>query len=1061
MKNLLSVFALAFLALACEKENKALFSEIPVEHSQIYFENRIVENEQYNVFDFHNLYNGGGVALVDVNQDDLLDIYLTGNQVTDKLYLNRGNFEFEDISEAAGIVSSDWSTGVAIADVNGDGLPDIYVCKSGNEEGKKHQDKLYINDGDLHFREEAQARGIVDTCYSTHAAFVDFDKDGDMDLYVLTTSNIIRNPNLLHKKDHYGDYALDKLYINDGKGHFTEEGKKRGIDQNTHGLGLAVGDINGDGWEDFFASSDFLPNDVVYINNQDGTFSEMAKELLPYQSRFSMGNDLGDLDNDGLLDIITVDMLPPDNLRQKRMLMTSYHVFETEQTLDYQAEFARNMLFKNLGTDQNGLSHFTEIGQLTGLAATDWSWAPLFVDLDNDGLKDVYVSNGYLRDVTNSDFVANNLNFSQSAISKSDMRNFMNQSALRLPKLESKNQFFRQTAPLAFEEKTESWIAEKPNFSNGAIFGDLDNDGDLDYVCSNINAKISLYRNESRNRHLSIKLEGKQGNIFGQGARISVEIEGQKQTYIQNLSRGYRSSFSPEIIVGCGKAEKIDRVEIVWPSGMSEIRENIPTNEKIVLKESEATKPAKPEYKTLALFEEIPSAVSHKETEFIDYYRENLLLHKYSKPGPAVAKADLDGDGFDDLFVGGNTNLQQKIYTSEATEVWSQPSLGEDADALFFDANKDGMPDLYVVSGSNEFDHYQDQLLINKGQYRFEKAVLPSMDIPGKCAVSFDFDQDGDQDILRIGAVLPGAFPKVAQSFLLINENGQFKAQAFGNLGLATAVQSVDLNKDQWPDIVVVGEFMAPQIWLNQKGQFEKMDALDTLKGLWNTVEAADLDQDGYTDLILGNIGKNYRYTFDEQHPLSINETENGKGFLPSYFLQGVEYPLSNRDELIRQFPFLRAKFPDYESYAQANMESLRNDFPLSKLKANKMQSLILWNKEGKGFDVQLLPEEVQQSPVQAILAIDYNKDQKIDLLLAGNDLSIEPINAGFVEGSKGVLLENLGNRAFKSITNTESGIWLDGQTKALRKMSTKKGDQILAARNDLYFKFYRLKSNP
>ena len=1055
MRNALFILLLPVIFFSCSTQEEQLFTAVPKEHSQVYFENRIVENEQYNVYDYHNLYNGGGIAVIDINNDGLQDLYFTGNQVSDKLYLNKGDFVFEDISERAGVIRNDWSTGVSVVDINADGFLDLYVCKSGNESVENRGNKLFINNGDLTFREEAAERGLADTTHSDHAAFFDFDKDGDMDMYLLTTSNRIRNPNILREKDKYGLYARDRLYVNDGTGHFTEEGLKRGIDQNNHGLGLAVADINGDGWEDVLASSDFLPNDVVYMNNQDGTFSVKTSEILPYQSRFSMGNDIADVNNDGLPDIMTVDMLPSTNEQQKKMLMTSYHVFETEGQLGYQPEFTRNMFFLNEGI-KDGLPRFSEMGMYMGVANTDWSWAPLMIDFDNDGLKDIAVSNGYLRDVTDSDYVSYNMSFAQKTKSAEELRAYMNENTANLPQLKARNRFFKQTGDFRFVDVTEKWVSEAQGFANGAVFADLDNDGDEDFIVNNINQPASILKNNSKNNYLKIKLKGRSNNPIAQGARIEITSDGKTQTWFQNLSRGYQSSVDPSVIFGLGNVKKVDKILVFWPMGGVSKLNDISVNQVLMVDEEKSVPYATPSSQTTGntLFHQLEVSVKHTEKRFIDYYRENLLLQKYSMVGPALAVADINGDHFDEFYLGGNKDWpgQLRHISPEKIEgVDLDCKGGEDADAVFFDANGDGHNDLYLVRGGTELPVpdaiYQDQLYLNDGKGGLQPAdILPNLDFPGSAALAFDFDGDGDIDVLRGGGVKPGKFPYSEKSVLLINNKGRFDIGWQGDLGMVSDLLEVEMKGQKV--IVAVGHYRSPLILRKNRNEFIIEEINPELKGLWNTIAKADLDGDGDEDLILGNIGRNYRYPFSSNEPLSVYGSSKFGGFLVTCFEDGVEVPVATRDDLVRQFPAIRSKFPNYESYAKAKFSDMKELFETLLVRADEMKSMILWN-EGATFKPEALPEPAQRFPIKAVLAEDFNKDGLPDLLLAGNSNYTEPTNTGFIQGSMGLVLLNQGNGEFKALTNTESGVWLSGQTNHLKLVKTKKGNEIIAARNN------------
>ncbi|MGR3810681.1 VCBS repeat-containing protein [Jiulongibacter sp. NS-SX5] len=1041
--------------MACKKESKTLFTKVSSDHSSIYFSNQITENDQYNVYDFHNLYNGGGVAVIDINNDGLQDLYFAGNQVYDKLYLNKGNFVFEDISKSAGIQSRDWSTGVSVVDINKDGLLDLYVCKSGNESSETRANHLYINNGDLTFSEEALKYGIADTTETTHSAFFDFDKDGDLDLYLLTTSNKLRNPNLLHPKERYGLYTRDRLYINDGTGYFTEEGLQRGITENNHGLGLAISDLNQDGWLDIVASSDFLPNDIVYLNNQDGSFSNRTNEILPYQSRFSMGNDVADINNDGLPDLMTVDMLPSTNEQQKKMLMTSYHVFETELKLNYAPEFTRNMLFINNGIYQ-GLPQYSEQGYYAGVSSTDWSWAPLMVDFDNDGLKDIAVNNGYLRDVTDSDFISYNLSFADNTKSKEELRAFMNSNAAKLPHLEAKNMFFKQTDDLSFDQVTDQWISQEPGFSGGVAVADLDNDGDFDYVINNINEPAGIYKNNSTRNYLKINLLTL-GNIPDLlGTTLKFETSTNSQSLYYNQVRGYLSSIDPSLIFGLGD-QKTGILTIDWPDGKQSRIENVAANQTLNISYEDLDKIDIETPSNTSNFRLKNTEINHRENRFIDFYSENLLLQKYSNSGPAIAIADLNKDDIDEVFLGGNSDFNSKLYKQSSNGsfeiVWERECNGEVADAEFFDANGDGLLDLYLLKGSNEFlgqsEKYQDELLINIGHGNFEQRTAPTTTEPGSKILIADFDNDGDLDLFRFGAVRPSDFPNSSKTVLFINDGqGNFQTEGIFDLGIVRDAVSSDYDKDGDLDILLVGHFFAPIVLVNTDGKFEEKNLNSDLSGLWETIHASDLDGDGDLDYLLGNIGLNYRYPFSPKHPITIHGSKTNKGFVMSYYKNNGQTPIATRDDLIRQFPKLKNQFPNYSSYALASMIQLQNEFPITIREAKTMESGILWNNKGK-LEFDALPQAAQRLSIFDFQTRNINNDELPDIIIAGNNYQLEPTNSGYIEGSLGTVLLNKGNKSFTVLTNQKSGLYLKGQTKELREIRTKKGSEILAARQN------------
>jgi hypothetical protein len=1064
--KLVQILILSYFLYSCSKEEK-LFIQIPEEHSTIYFANNLIENEKYNVYDYHNLYNGGGIAAFDVNNDGLIDLYFTGNQVNDKLYLNKGNFVFEDITESAGIIQKGWSTGVTVADINNDGFLDFYVCKAGNESADNLKNLLYINQGNSTFKEEAKEHGLADTSLSTQSAFFDYDKDGDLDCYILTTSNLYRNPNQLRKKELHGKYAVDKLYKNDGLGNYSEVGLASGITENTHGLGLAIADINGDGWEDILASSDFLPNDALYINNQDGTFSNKAKEYLPYQSRFSMGNDIADINNDGLPDMMTVDMLPPDNEQQKKMLMTSYHVFETEQTLSYQNEFTRNMLFQNSGTDINRKSYFNEIGQYSGVQATGWSWAPLLMDLDNDGLKDIYVSNGYMRDVTNSDIISYNMSFANKTESEAELKEFMNSNTLNAPRLKSKNKFFKNKGSLKFSNESELWITQKEGFSNGAIFADLDNDGDLDYVVNNINENAHVFRNESTNNSITLKLSG---DAINQGVKVISCIKGKCQTYINSTTRGYLSSFVTPIVIGIGNEKIVDSLRVIWPKGKSQLLNKLKANQQVTFDIKNATIYHVPRLSKETLFTETPFDYEHVENRFIDFYKENLLLRKYSQPGPAIASSDIDNNGYEDVFIGGNSSSPAIVFYQTSLNKFRKTSLKlkqnwEDAGAEFIDINEDGYLDLYTLSGSNEFELnsglYKDHVYLNDGKGNLLESFgfMPQFQNIGSVLCAIDINRDGKNELFRGAGVLPGKFPEVSDSWIFGTGSRAIDPINMGKLGLITDAKVIDYNKDGWEDLIIIGEYMSPILFINKQGKLEKTNTFKDLNGLWSSLAITDLNGDGFEDVVLGNKGENYRYTFTSEKPLEYHELDlSGTGKterIQTYYQNGTRYFIPARDELIRQYPYLRTLFPDYASYASIKADDYILGEPQKT--ANYMKSIILWNKEGKDYTLEELPFEAQTFQVNTIFLEDFNHDGRKDILLAGNDFSAEPINTGYVEGSKSCLLLGQENHSFKYMSNQKSGVWLNGFTKNLVVLKNKENSHsLITVLNNSKAKLYK-----
>lgn len=1071
MKHTLTLFCSVILC-SCQTHEESLFNLIPSAESGVTFANTIVENEQYNVFDYHNLYNGGGVGIADLNNDGLPDLYFTGNMVNDKIYLNKGDFQFEDITQKSGIIAGGWSAGVSMVDINNDGLMDIYVSKSGNEPGEKRANQLYINQGNLTFSEEAKAYGIADTSYTNQAAFFDYDKDGDLDLYLLNTSNLIRNANLLRKPINDGTgYASDKLYQNNGDGYFKDVTVKAGILTNGHGLGLSIGDVNNDGWEDILASSDFLPNDALYINNQDGTFTDKGGEYFAYQSRFSIGNDIADINNDGWADVIMTDMLPEKNEQQKKMLLTSYQVFEAEKELGYHPEFTRNMLHINQGKTPDGRVLFSEIGQLNGINATDWSWAPLIADFDNDGNRDLFISNGYYRDVTNSDFVAYNMSFVKQAQTQAEIRKYIVGNSLKLPSIKRKNHFFKNMGGVDLQDITSSWDNSPPSFSNGAAYGDLDNDGDLDMVISNINQAAFILRNNSHNNFIQLDFEGSERNVNGLGTDIQLFAKGKLQSWHHSVVRGYLSSIDNTVTIGTGEATKIDSLLIRWPDGKQQKIVNIPTNQKLTLNHSDASSSVDyfSERAIKKWFSDISNDVNinykHIEERYIDYNAENLLLHKLSQQGPKLAKGDINNDGWEDFIIGGSYGHFDELFLQSANGTFNKKTLStnlktENRETIgleLFDADNDGDLDIYLVSGSNEFvngsNNYQDELLLNDGSGTFSGNVkLPKITSSGSCVVTCDFDKDGDVDIFRGGRLTPLEYPKPGRSFLLINEGVSFTEKTpefLKNIGMVTDVKWIDVDNDSWTDLIVVGEYMPITIIYNKKGKLQPPVTIPNTEGLWNCIKSADLDNDGDMDFIAGNIGLNTRYKFSVNEPLRIyglDYDNNGRfDAIPSYYLKGTEYPISTRDDLLRQIPSLRNRFPSYAPYAEAKFGSVLTPTEQKNAlitEAKLMESCLFVNDGSGSFTIEKLPAIAQWAPVQDLLLTDINNDSFTDIIIVGNAYDTEPATSGFHGASVGlILLNSLGNK-FTPHTYSETGFVANGDNKSIISIRTFEGKQ-------------------
>ncbi|MBC7569330.1 MAG: VCBS repeat-containing protein [Spirosoma sp.] len=1091
MKYVTAVWFLCSL-VACSQKPDTLFTTLSPTESGVDFQNTIAENDTVNLVDYYYVYNGGGVAVGDINNDNLPDLYFTGNQVGDRLYLNvtkpgSAHPQFKDITQTAGIKKAGWSTGVTMADVNADGLLDIYVCKSGNYPGNRRKNQLYINkgstDGTPNFAEQADQYGLADTTYTNQAAFLDYDHDGDLDVYLLTSTNLIRNPNQVTPVIADGSgLANDKLFRNDSSAngsHFTDVTKAAGILHDGFGLGLTVADFNQDGWDDIYVANDFLANDFLYLNNHstragEPAFTEVGKTYFKHHSQFSMGCDAADINNDGLTDLVVADMLPADNEQRKKMAgPANYQQFEAILRQGYHPQFMRNMLQVNSGKAPDGRMVFSEIGQLAGVSATDWSWSPLLADLDNDGWRDLFITNGYLRDITDLDFVSFNNNVAQEGNRNPDEINrYLRQGATKMPGINKPNRFFRNRHDLTFDDVTATWFGDAPSLSNGAAYADLDRDGDLDLVVNNINQPAYILQNNTINTHyVQLKLRGPAQNPFGLGADLTVYSRGLTQTYHQAVTRGYQSSGDYIIHAGLGSARQVDSVRVVWPDGQVQTLTNPPIDRLLTLEYSQArTTPPLPQPVLPPLLTDVTKIsglnFTHQEESYLDYNQEPLLPHKLSQQGPKLAAGDVNGDGLEDLFVGGSFRHYGKLLLQTSTGKFiekaytdeSQPKDEEDVGALLFDADGDGDKDLYIVSGSNEYYdgsvYYQDRLYLNNGSGTFTNATdhLPPIRHSGSCIVAADVDHDGDLDLFRGGRLRALQYPLSGESSLLINEGGRFReatdalAPGLKSVGMVTDAVWADINRDSWPDLVVVGEMMPITIFRNNKGHLERLksQSLTGSEGFWNCIRAGDFDHDGDPDFVLGNLGLNSRYRVSPKQPMRVYAGDfDGNGRLDAistYYLQDQEYPIASRDELGRQWPGIKKQFTNYALYAKAKLTDLlspEQQKSSTMLRACVQQSILLENTGNGTFRLQPLPMLAQWAPIQDFLVDDVDRDGHLDVLAVGNAYDTESI-AGQYDAMTGLLLRGEGRGQFQPLLFPKSGFLADGDCKSIVRLTNR-----------------------
>lgn len=1063
--SIISVLYILVLTSCNPIDSNKLFSKMPSGHTGIKFKNLVVETDELNILTYGYIYNGGGVAVGDINNDGLMDLYFTGSMVGSRLYLNKGDFKFEEIAEKAGVFAEGlWNTGTAMADVNGDGLVDIYVCRSAAKDAPKRKNLLFINNGDLTFTEKANEYGLDDSGYSTEANFFDYDKDGDLDVFVLNHSvqpySSFRNTSKELRSEYIPEYA-DRLYRNDN-GKFTDVSSEAGIISSVLGFGLSVsvGDINSDNWPDMYISNDFHEHDFLYLNNGDGTFTESLKKYMGHTSYFSMGSDVADINGDGKLDIVTLDMLPEGNFRQKMVLgPDNYDKYDFLVKSDFHHQYMRNMLHINNG------SSFSEVGQLSGIHATDWSWAPLLTDLDNDGLTDLFVTNGLKRDYTNMDF----MNFAvQKRLEEMDSGVEMAIKDLlkEIPSSIEENYAYKNLGHLKFEKETTAWGLGGKSLSSGAAYVDLDNDGDYDLVVNNMDEEAFIYRNNSekitQNNYLKIQLKGKDKNTLAIGSKIIVEADTLKLQHELYTSRGFQSSVDPSIIFGLGKVGTIGELKVIWPDGSITQKNNIAVNQTLQLDQNEATAQENTVGEIATLFTEITQdslvTFNHKENRFIDFERELLLPHMLSTQGPKLAVSDVNGDGLKDIYIGGAQGQPGKMflkkangsYISSSETIFDQDRKFEDIGAVFFDANGDAQPDLYVVSGGNEYDalpgNYTDRLYINlgNGQFKNSSNQLPKMSFSGSCAVVGDVDGDGDQDLFIGGRLQPGKYPMAPNSQILLNDGkGNFSDASESilgensNLGMVNDAVFADFNADGTQDLIVVGEF-TPVIFLaNKNGKLvpETPEGLTNSEGWWNTITPIDVDNDGDMDYALGNFGQNSQLKASAEEPVTLyaDDFDDNGSIDPILccYLGGKNHPVFSKDDIGSQLAYLKSKYINFSDYASHTVSEILGEESLAraqKFEAHTFKTSILRNN-GNGFTLEALPVEAQFAPIYAMVPFDIEGDGDMDLMLFGNFFDTR-VKFGRYDANHGLVLTNDGNGRFTALEQTKTGMNITGQVR-------------------------------
>ncbi len=1094
--KLVKLVVLLLLVASCSdvktgSKNK-LFKQLSNKDTGIDFSNTLTENDSLNYFSYAYLYMGGGVAAGDINNDGLIDLFFTGNMVSNRLYLNKGGLKFEDISESAGLLGEDeWFTGVTMADVNNDGFIDIY-CSVGGKFGSK-ANLLYINNGDETFTEKAAAYGLNDIGNSVQATFFDYDLDGDLDVYVANYPPTKFNaPNSYYgfKMRTTSDVETDKLFRNDGE-KFTNVTDEAGLRSFGLTLSATVGDVNNDSYPDIYISNDFSTPDYLFINNKNGTFSEQVRKTTKQTAFYGMGVDIADFNNDQLLDIIQVDMMAKDNRRAKaNMASMDPKLFWSTVNAGFHFQYMQNNLQMNNGLVNDSLPDFSNVARLAGVSSTDWSWGPLFADLDNDGWKDIFISNGTRREINNRDFFAE---VSKQGLSKDSLL----AKSLAIPSEKIDNFVFRNNQDLTFDNVNDKWGLTYKGFSNGCVYVDLDNDGDLEIVTNNIDDYAAIFENKSSeiNNHLTLKFKGSEKNTFGLGVKVLVTADSITQFQEMTLTRGFQSSIAPRLHFGLGKTEKVSNIKIIWPDGKEQQLTDVDKNQLLeinyidaVVASNENDQPNRRTLFSTVTDTTVVAKHKHKENYYDDFNKEVLLPHRTSMFGPGVSVGDLNGDALEDFVVGGAANSESGIYfqttdgfVKQQIDALAKDFEQEDLGSLIFDADGDGDNDIYMVSGGNEFINnptmLQDRLYINNGNGDFTKALnaLPEMPTSGSRVHSADFDKDGDLDLFVGGRLVPGNYPAPATSYILENistkDTPKFVnvtdkiAPELNNLGLVTDASWTDYDNDGMVDLLLSGEWMPITVFKNTDGNFKNVTAavgLEDTTGWWFSLEKGDFDNDGDIDFIAGNLGLNYKYKANEKETFDIyfNDFDKNKtnDIVLSYFNDGKKFPLRGRECSSQQIPAIKKKFENYESFATATLEDVYTEKDLEKslhYQVKSFASVYLENDGGK-FKIHALPNLAQLSSVNQILVKDFNNDDKLDLVLAGNLYSSE-VETPRNDASNGLFLKGDGKGYFTPVVGAQSGLYANNDVKDLAMIKIKEDDYVIVAKNDDFLQFVKV----
>ena len=1069
--------------MTCENGPPPLFQRLSSAKTGIHFNNRITEDDQVNVYNYMNIYTGAGVAAGDIDNDGLADLFFSGNVESSRLYLNKGDLEFEDITEMSGILNQGWATGAVMADVNQDGWLDIYVCLSG---ASPKANLLFINNGNRTFTESAASYGVDDLRHAIHATFFDYDRDEDLDLFIITNPAAYEDNvnNIVTRKLQGEKKSTDILYRNNGNNTFTDVSREAGILAEGYSLGLAISDLNMDGWPDIYISNDFIGNDILYVNNQDGSFTNRAAEYFKHTSFAGMGNDIADINNDGLVDIIELDMRPEDNMRQKLIIPpTGYDKYQLSLNMGYEPQLSRNTLQLNRGNGK-----FSEIAFLSGVSSTDWSWSPLLADYNKDGKKDLFVTNGFMRDLGNMDYISyQNVYNTPLGTTQSKMEKKL-ETIKALEGAALQNYVYENNGDLTFTNRSNDWGLSERGFSHGAAYADLDNDGDLDLVVNNMNAEADVYENKCNSifdrNFLRVALRGSDKNRNGIGAKVILYHHGRQQMVENFVNRGYESTMEQVVHFGLDTVRTVDSLEVIWPDGKFQILKNITSNQSITVGYPAATSNRPAKKKSLPLYREVNLGAGldfgHEENNFVDFKVQPLLPHMHSRSGPGLAVGDVNGDGLEDLFIGGATGKAGALFSQHSGSIFKKmniskiDSLPEDTGVLFFDADGDGDLDLYIVSGGSEHAPnstlYEDKLYVNDGKGNFSEASgsLPDMRDSGSTVNAADYDRDGDLDLFVGGRLIPGKYPLATKSSILRNdsENDHVKytdvtdnvSPLLTNAGLVSGALWTDVDQDGWVDLMIVGEFMPITCLKNNEGKNFSPFAVDSLShtsGWWNSITGGDFDNDGDIDYIAGNLGLNTRYIGNVDEPVCVYAKDFDKnGSLDpvmTYYVQGVKHISHARDELVSQMSGMRHRFRKYAEYAKATFDEsfLKSELDSAYVLCGTwFQTSYIENKGAGQFSITALPLDVQFAPVYGVIADDFDADGNLDVLMSGNSYATE-ISTGNYDAAVGLHLRGDGNGNFSAVQPEESGFYSDGDAKGMVSITLADSSDLIVVGNN------------